>query len=114
MNCQKRLWWKLFRRCGSDYFAGSSAVQTAPDGRVNYLTSAPGFPFVMHLSCLSCGAQYVFPDRARAKELIPLGDPRGKAFLDEDRQQFDKSFDPRQKLLEEASLDKSQILEMNR
>lgn len=92
-------------RCGSDYFSGSPVVQVAGDGRAMILATDARFPFIWHLQCLACGDSYILPDRNRSKGLlVPLNDfgnplqlsREAKALIDEDRQDFDKSFDPRQ------------------
>lgn len=94
MTCRKRLWRKLGRRCGSDYFAASPCGQTAPDGRFNIMANDHRFPWVWHLTCLSCGARYVIADRQRSGKVLYDADSKAaRGFLDQDRQHFGQSFD---------------------
>lgn len=83
--------------CNSDYFAEATICQTAQDGRTMTLATDLRFPWVKHLTCVYCGSRYVVADKNRSNgKLIPADSMDAQLLLDEDRQDFERSFDPRQ------------------
>jgi hypothetical protein len=83
--------------CGSDYFAAAPVFQAYKDGRAMMMANDRQFPWVHHLTCVMCGERWVYPDRMRSGgKLIMAGSKECRELLDQDRQDFEKSFDPRQ------------------
>ena len=81
--------------CGSDYFAMSSILQTSKDGRANLMADDVLRPWVMHLTCASCGNAYVCDPRSKVIHL--RGSVAAMELLGKYRLDFSASFDPRQK-----------------
>lgn len=81
--------------CGSDYFAMSPILQTSPDGRANLLADDVLRPWVLHLTCVSCGSVYLCDPRG--KKLSARGSSEAMELLEKHRLDFSESFDPRQK-----------------
>lgn len=92
MNCPQ---------CDGDYFAESCVMQTSKDGRcmtfASDQTNQLGTAWVKHLTCIRCNERFIIADKNRSGgKLISAGSKEAKELLDHDRQDFSKSFDPRQ------------------
>lgn len=83
--------------CGSDYFAQSPIFQTNHDGRGNYMAFDIRFPWIHHLTCVSCGKRWLADAEPGGKKaLVPAESDEARALMDGNRIDFTKSFDPRQ------------------